>query len=72
MIQPQYLNLSRKFFLNSGQFSKSVAMHEFIHALGFNHEHNRPDRDKYVTINYRNISPSIIYLINYYLQFFFY
>lgn len=26
-----------------------------MHALGFNHEHIRKDRDNYVVVNYRNI-----------------
>ena len=31
--------------------------HMLFHALGRYHEHQRPDRDKYVKINYRNIRP---------------
>jgi len=26
-------------------------IHQMMHVLGFGHEHNRPDRNKYVTVN---------------------
>ena len=34
---------------------KSVVTHEFMHALGFNHEQERPDRDSHVIIHLDNI-----------------
>ncbi|CAF3395431.1 unnamed protein product [Rotaria socialis] len=36
-------------------------MHELLHTLGFNHEHQRSDRDSFLTINYANIQNSYVF-----------
>ncbi|GFR70194.1 metalloendopeptidase [Elysia marginata] len=41
--------------LSSYCISKGTVLHEIGHVLGLHHEHNRPDRNSYVKINWENI-----------------
>ena len=38
-------------------YEEWIIIHEFMHALGVEHYHNRPDRDEYVDIYWGNIKP---------------
>lgn len=37
---------------------RAAVMHEILHAAGFDHEHQRADRDAYVTILWENVQPA--------------
>lgn len=46
--------------LGSGCFAKGIGtvLHELLHALGLDHEHQRPDRDAFIDVHHQNILPS--------------
>ncbi|KAG1669560.1 Low choriolytic enzyme [Nymphon striatum] len=56
-----YLNFERyqELSLGPGCVTRSVIVHEFSHALGFFHEHNRPDRNQHVKIHFENVTPNM-------------
>jgi len=47
--------------LGEGCWTKGTIIHETMHALGFFHEHSRPDRDNYVQIVEANIDPADLF-----------
>ncbi|KAG5849135.1 hypothetical protein ANANG_G00106790 [Anguilla anguilla] len=52
----QVVSLSRQ-----GCVYHGIVQHEILHALGFDHEQTRSDRDKHVRILFENIIPDMVY-----------
>lgn len=42
-------------------YSVGRIMHELLHTLGVYHEHNRQDRNQYISVKYNNIKPSYLF-----------
>uniref|UniRef100_T1IDG8 Metalloendopeptidase n=1 Tax=Rhodnius prolixus TaxID=13249 RepID=T1IDG8_RHOPR len=47
-----------------GCAQRGTVIHELMHVVGFFHEHTRWDRNRYVTIDYRNIIPGALVISN--------
>lgn len=53
--------LIRKMNLAGTCWTEPIVLHELGHALGLMHEHQRPDRNLYISVNLNNADPSIHY-----------
>lgn len=51
--------------LETACWHDSVVLHELGHAFGLLHEHQRPDRDAFVAVDYSNVQPGYSFAFNY-------
>jgi hypothetical protein len=57
-ILTSFLGGRQLFSLGEGCITSNVIKHETLHALGSQHEQQRPDRDQYIKILYENVEES--------------
>jgi hypothetical protein len=50
--------------LGDGCAFVGTIIHEILHAIGFDHEQNRPDRDNYLSIDWNNIQDGLAFAFN--------
>lgn len=53
---PQQINLQRATPNSTTCQTKGIALHEIGHAIGLMHEHSRPERDQFITVNFNNLT----------------
>lgn len=47
-----------RLYLNDNKVSLETILHELMHVLGIDHEHQRIDRDEYATVFTQNVKPN--------------
>ncbi|CAJ0595812.1 unnamed protein product [Cylicocyclus nassatus] len=58
---PMILNLEKTHRTEEGEetcMTVKIVLHELLHAVGLEHEHQRPDRDEHVKLVEKNIDPN--------------
>jgi len=54
------IGYSKTSYCQLSQVLDGTVVHEFMHGLGFGHEHQRYDRDKYIAVNTANVVPAYV------------
>jgi len=57
---------AQRLTLGRGCRYHATIVHEFGHAIGFEHEHQRPERDSYISINMQNVIDGYKFAFNKY------
>jgi len=53
--QKGHVGGAQELSLDNGCVYFSIVIHELMHAVGFDHEQERPDQSRYITVNFDNI-----------------